>query len=114
MVKKYLLDLASTSDFLELVAVGLMGTEIFYTFVRDEILTAFTTESVKEIVRKEIAAAVSQQMSKVLIAVGDNDILIIPSDGVSGRDFERLAAMMPPSKNIGIISADDVKILRLT
>ena len=113
-VRKSLLALASSSEFLEKVAIGLVGTEVFYELVRDEVRDIVSELVVKQAVRGLVDETVREAMRDVVVAVQDNDILIIPSEGISGREFERLATLIPNDKRIGVVAASDVKILRLT
>jgi len=114
MVRKSLLELVLSSEFLEQIAVGLIGTEKFYGLVRDEIEKVLSSQRAEKVIKGVIADAVAEAMHNMVIGVGDNDILIVPSDGFTDMDFERLTRLLPRNKNIGVIAANDVKILRLS
>lgn len=114
MVQKYLLELISTSEVLEQIVIGLIGTERFYRVIDDAAANSVTSKVVKAIIEDEVDKAVGEGLSRVVIMVQDHDLLVIPSNGLSATDFTNLTSMLPKGKEIGIVAADDVKILRLT
>jgi len=113
-VQKHLLSLVSSSEILESIAVGLIGTEPFYGLVRDEAVRAVSGETVRAAITKAVQEAVAVALRDSVIVVNDNDILIVPSDGIGEHDFDRLARLIPKDRHIGVIAASDVKLLRLS
>ena len=113
-MRKSLLALVSSSEFLEKIAVGLMGTEALYGLVTDEVRSALASTRVKAIVADVVANAVKEELGRVVIVVDDNDILLIPSAGITDQEFDKLSSIVPTGRRVGIIAANDVRVLKLT
>ena len=113
-MKKSLLEAASSSEFLEKIAVGLMGTEALYRLVTDEVKTALASARIKALVSDIVSETVKEELSRVVIVIEDNDILVIPSSGLHDAEFDRLSSMIPQGRRVGLVAADDIKILKLT
>ena len=114
MVQERLLELVSTSEVLESIAVGLIGTERFYELVKAEIKSSFSRVGVRAIVDEAVSEAVSEGLKHIVITVDENDFLVFPSAGIGSAEFARLTSAIPEGKRVGVIAADDIKILRLT
>jgi len=114
MVQKYLLELVSSSEVLERVAVGLIGTEAIYSLISDEVRSALASSRIKALVADAVKEAVKDEMGRVVIVVDDNDMLVIPSSGISSQEFDKLSSMIPANRRVGVIAADNVRILKLS
>ena len=89
MIRRKILEIVSSSDFIETFIGNLCASQDF----RESVL------KIKE---------------PIVVSVGDGDIVIVPSSGISDFDFDLLTRLVPRDRRIGVVAADDVKILRLT
>lgn len=63
---------------------------------------------------EEFANRVVSLKGPIFIELKDGDMIVIPSSGVNDAGFQNLIDMLPSDRRVGIIAADDVKLLRLT
>lgn len=66
-----------------------------------------------ELFRQMLGQVVDEIAPPVVLSLDDGDIIVVPGN-ITQDDFERISEMLPRKKRIGVISADNVRLLKLS
>lgn len=104
-----------SDDEIELIVGKLIGDIRFRALIDGMIDGKFDSPGFKRSVTAKVKSVADKQDAEpIIVRVGESDLLVVPSEGISGDQVEKLVSIMPKDKFLGVIVADGVKVIKMT